>query len=204
MNVSPMIRFVTLSIALLGIFTMSLPAGADKQFRVEAAASYPHQTANQVTVGAKSFDKPELTEDAFGKKTNPLKYGVLPVLVVIENKSKNALDLQYLEVNLVASDGRHASAVSPDQLFNVGHPTKRPGINPVPIPIPKSRKKNPLESPEIATRAFIAKMLPPGDSASGFFYFEAKPEAGDKLYLNGVRQARTGQELLYFEFPLEQ
>jgi hypothetical protein len=47
-------------------------------------------------------------------------------------------------------------------------------------------------------------MLPPGDSASGFFYFEAKSEAGDKLYLNGVRDARSGQELLYFEFPLAQ
>ena len=204
MNVSPILRFVTLSIAFLGAFTLSLPGSADKQFRAEAASSYPHQTANQVTVGAKSFDKPELTEDAFGKKTNPLKYGVLPVLVVIENKGKSALDLQYLEVNLVAADGRHASAVPPDQLFNVGRSTKRPGISPVPIPMPTSRKKNPLEAPEIATRAFIAKMLPPGDSASGFFYFEAKPEQGDKLYLNGIRDARSGQDLFYFEFPLEQ
>jgi hypothetical protein len=204
MNVRPIIRSVILSITFLGVFALSLPGGADKQFRAEAASSYPHQTANQVTVGAKSFDKSELTEEAFGKKANPLKYGVLPVLVVIENKTKNALDLQYLEVNLVAADGRHASAVPPDQLFNVGHSTKRPGINPVPIPIPTSRKKNPLEAPEIVTRAFIAKMLPPGDSASGFFYFEAKPELGDKLYLNGIRDARSGQELFYFEFPLQQ
>ncbi len=200
---SPVIRFVILSIAFLGAFALFL-LGAEKLFRAEAASSYPHQTADQVTVGAKSFNKPELTEEAFGKKTNPLKYGVLPVLVVIENKGRNALDLQNLEVNLVASDGRHASAVPPDQLFNVGRPTKRPGINPVPIPFPTSRKKNPLEAPEIVTRAFIAKVLPPGDSASGFFYFEAKPEGGDKLYLNGIREARSGQELLYFEFPLEQ
>ena len=199
-----MIRFVTLSIAFLGALVLSLVASADKQFRAETASSYAHQTANQVTVGAKPFDKPELTEDAFGKKTNPLKYGVLPVLVVIENKGKSTLDLQYIQVNLVASDGRHAGAVPPDQLFNVGRSTKRPGVNPVPIPLPTSRKKNPLEAPEIATRAFIARMLPPGDSASGFFYFEAKPEADDKLYLSGIREARTGQELFYFEFPLNQ
>jgi hypothetical protein len=202
-RVSPIIRFVTLSIAFLSASALQI-SGADKQFRAGTAGSYAHQTANQVTVGAKSFDKPELTEDAFGKKTDFLKYGVLPVLVVIENKTRNALDLQNLEVNLVASDGRHVSAVPPQELFNVGHPTKRPGINPVPIPLPTSRKKNPLEAPEIATRAFIAKMLPPGDSVSGFFYFEAKPEVGDKLYLNGIRDARSGQELLYFEFPLEQ
>lgn len=204
MNVRPIIRSVILSIAFLSVLALYVSAGADKQFRAEAASSYPHQTANQVTIGAKSFDKPELTQEAFGKKTNLLKYGVLPVLVVIENKGKEALDLQYLEVNLVATDGRHASAVPPDQLFNVGHSTKRPGINPVPIPIPTPRKKNPLEAPEIITRAFIAKMLPPGDSVSGFFYFEAKPEPGDKLYLNGIREARSGQEMLYFEFPLEQ
>ncbi|MFL6465136.1 MAG: hypothetical protein ACJ73N_12095 [Bryobacteraceae bacterium] len=199
---SPIIRFVILSIAFLSASTL-LIAGADKQFRAEAAGSYPHQTTNQITVGAKSFDKPELTEDAFGKKADLLKYGVLPVLVVIENKGRNTLDLQYLEVNLVASDGRHASAVPPQELFHVGRPTKRPGISPVPIPIPTSRKKSPLEAPEIAARAFIAKMLPPNDSASGFFYFEAKPEVGDKLYLNGIRDARSGQELLYFEFPLD-
>jgi len=196
-------RFVILSIASFGALAL-LTAGVDKQFRAGTAENYPHQTANQVTVGAKSFDKPELTEDAFGKKVDPLKYGVLPVLVVIENKGRNALDLQYLEVNLVASDGRHASAVPPQDLFNVGHRAKRPGINPIPVPIPTSRKKNPLEAPEIATRAFIAKMLPPGDSVSGFFYFEAKPEKGDKIYLNGIRDARSGQEMLYFEFPLEQ
>ncbi len=201
MRVSPKIRFVILSIAFLGAFA-ALLLGADKQFQAGTASSYSHQTANQVTVGAKSYDKPELTEEAFGKKTDFLKYGVLPVLVVIENKGRNALDLQYLEVNLVASDGRHAAAVSPDELFHVGRPTKRPGIKP--LPIPTSRKKNPLETPEIAVRAFIAKMLPPGDSTSGFFYFEAKPEAGDKIYLNGIRDARSKQEMLYFEFPLEQ
>ncbi|MBV8832407.1 MAG: hypothetical protein JO108_24665 [Acidobacteriaceae bacterium] len=84
----------------------------------------------------------------------------------------------------------------------VGSKARRPNTIPTPVPLPK--KKNPLSSPEIVTRAFAAKMLPPGDSASGFFYFEAKPEKGDKLYLNGMREARTGQEMLYFEFPLQQ
>ena len=202
MRVRPVIRFVILSIALSGVLSL-LTTGAEKQFRAGAADSYSHQTANQITIGAKSYNKPELIEDAFGKKTDFLKYGVLPVLVVIENKSRNTLDLQYLEVNLVASDGRHAAAVAPDELFHVGRRTKRPGINPLP-PLPTPRKKNPLESPGIAVRAFIARVLPPGDSASGFFYFEAKPEPGDKIYLNGIQDARSRQEMLYFEFPLEQ
>jgi hypothetical protein len=155
-----------------------------------------------VTIGAKPYNKQELTENAFGKKLDLLKYGVLPVLVVVENKSKEAVDLQNLEVSLVAADGRHASAVSPDDLIHLGSPTKRPGIKQTPIPMPK--KKNPMNSPDLVTRAFSAKMLPPGDSASGFFYFEAKSEPGDKLYVNGMREARSGKEIFYFEFPLEE
>jgi hypothetical protein len=64
------------------------------------------------------------------------------------------------------------------------------------------KRKNPLAAPEITDRAFGAKVIAPGDSASGFFYFEAKPESGDKLYVNGLRDARSGQDLLYFEFTL--
>ena len=196
---SPKIRFVISSITS-GILAVMTAAGSEKQFKAGPAGSYAHQTADEVTIGAKPYDKQDLTEDAFGKKTDLLRYGVLPVLVVIENKSKQALDLRELEVNLVARDGRHATAISPEDVEYVGHPTKRPEIKQTPLPMPK--KKSHLNSPEIVTRAFAAKMIPPGDSASGFFYFEAQPERGDKIYINGLREARTGQEMLYFEFPL--
>lgn len=193
-RVSPFVFCVILSIA------SSLTA-ADG-FRAGPAESYAHQSAQQVTVGAKSFDKPELVEQAFGRKLDLLKYGIVPVLVVVANTGKEAIDLQNIEVNLVATDGRHAAAVTPDELMHLNGPTKRPGIKKTPIPMPK--KHNPLESAEIVTRAFAAKIIPPGDSASGFFFFEAEPEKGDKLYLSGMHQARSGQEILYFEFPLEQ
>ncbi|MGA8027885.1 MAG: hypothetical protein WB992_12135 [Bryobacteraceae bacterium] len=178
------------------------PGGnSDKEFRAGVAGDYAHQSSDQVTVGAKPFDNEDLTAQAFGKKTDLLKYGVLPVLVVVENKRAKALDLQDIEVNLVGADGRHVTAVNPEDIPFLGKNGKRPSNVPLPIPLPA--KKNPLNAPEIVTRAFSAKMLPPGDSASGFFYFEARPEPGDKIYLNGLRDARSGQEILYFEFPLE-
>jgi hypothetical protein len=198
--VSPIVRFVISSISF-ALLPLAVAAGADEPFKAGAATSYEHQTSGPVTVGAKAFNKEELTETAFGKKVDPLRYGVLPILVVVENKGKDAIDLQALEISLVASDGRHASAVAPEELIHLGSPTKRPGIKQTPIPMPK--KKNPMNSPEIVMRAFSAKMLPPGDSASGFFYFEAKSETGDKLYVNGMREARSGKDIMYFEFPLE-
>lgn len=191
------------SIALAFAFGRTGGASSEAPFRAGPASEYAHQSADQVTVGAKSYDNEDLTAEAFGKKTDLLKYGVLPVLVVIENKREKALNLRDLEVNLVAADGRHVGMVNPEDIPYLGKRAKRPSMGPrVPVPLPS--KKNPLNAPEIVERAFAAKMLPPGDSASGFFYFEAKSEAGDKLYLNGLRDARSGQDILYFEFPLNQ
>ena len=62
--------------------------------------------------------------------------------------------------------------------------------------------KNPLDIGEIEARAFSAEMLPPGQSASGFFYFQTGYQRGSSLYLSGLREAESGKELLYFEIPL--
>ena len=197
-------RFLILSIALAAAALLSAPRSDDKPFQAGKAGDYAHQMSEQVLVGAKAFDNADSTAEAFGKKADLLKYGVLPVLVVIENKRDRSISLQDLEVSLVAADGRHVAATSPDDLQFLatdGHRTPRqPGAG-LPIPLPK--KKNPLASPEISARAFAAKMLPPGDSTSGFFYFEAQAEAGDSLYLSGMKDARSGKEILYFEFPLK-
>lgn len=195
----PRTRFVISSIALA--MAVAGTRAEDKPFRAGSASGYAHQTSDQVTIGAKSYDTEELTAEVFGKKTDLLKYGILPVLVVIENNRKKTLDLRNLEVNLVAADGRHAGPVSPENIPFLGKRAKTPTINPLPNPLP--RKKNSLNAPQIVERAFAAKMLPAGDSTSGFFYFEAKPEPGDKLYLNGLRDTPSGQEILYFEFGLD-
>ena len=194
----PRTRFVISSITFVAL---AVAGSSDKEFRVGPASDYAHQSAEKVTVGAKAYDTEDLTAEAFGKKTDLLRYGVLPVLVVIENKREKAIDLRDVEVSLVAADGRHASSVNPEDIpFLARHGRKPP---PVQSPIPLPKKGNPLNAPSIVTRAFSARMLPPGDSASGFFYFEARSEAGDKLYLNGLRDARSGQDILYFEFPLQ-
>ena len=65
------------------------------------------------------------------------------------------------------------------------------------------KKKNPLMIPEIETRAFAAKMLPPGESAYGFFYFQTGHRHGAKLYVTGLTDAPSGQDLLFFDIPLE-
>ncbi len=200
-------RFLFLSIALAAAILLGAPGSDDKKpFQAGKADDYAHQMSEQVLVGAKAFDNVDLVADAFGKKVDLLKYGVLPVLVVVQNKREKSIDLRDIEVSLVASDGRHVDAISPDDVAflakNGRRRPKGPGEG-LPIPIPLPAKKNPLAAPEITGRAFAAGMLPPGDSVSGFFYFEAQAEVGDSLYVSGMKDARSRKEILYFEFPLK-
>ena len=134
---------------------------------------------------------------AFGK-ANPYKYGILPVLVVIQNGSGKALRLD-LKAEYISATGDHAEAI-PARDVAYTRAVKRPKIQQSPIPLPKG--KNPLKAWEIEGLAFSAKMLPPGDSVHGFFYFDTRLEPDAKLYLTGLSEAQTGKELFYFEIPL--
>jgi hypothetical protein len=75
-------------------------------------------------------------------------------------------------------------------------------MRPNPLPIPRRTKKNPLSAFEIEGRAFAAKMLLPGETAHGFFYFQTRHRIGSHLYLSGLREAASGTELFFFEIPL--
>lgn len=199
----PRSRIVISSIASLPAFAALLWGAGGQPFHAGRAADYAHQTSEKVTVGAKPFDTDQLVVSAFGKKLNLLQYGILPVLVVVENGRTGTLDLANVQVTLVSSDGRHAEAVPPDDLYSLGTPHgSRSGASQVPLPLPLPKKKNPLSSPALSERSFAAKTLSPGESASGFFYFEAKSEPGDKVYLSGLQDQPSHKELLYFEFPM--
>ena len=193
-----MAGFVTLSITLALAGSVAMLAG--DTWRVGKAADYPNQTASQITVGAKPFASDAETEPVFGKKADFNKYGILPVLVVIENRRSKTLDLRDLEVTLVGRKGQHVDPLKPDEVAYVALPAQRPTTARLPFPTPK--KKNPLNVPELTGRAFVSKLIPPGESASGFFYFEAQAEPGMKLYLNGLREQPSGEDILYFEFPI--
>ncbi len=65
-----------------------------------------------------------------------------------------------------------------------------------------SRNKNPLSEWEIEGRAFSAKMIPPNDKASGFVYFQTGSRGGATVVLSGLRDAKSGEELFFFEVPL--
>jgi hypothetical protein len=182
-------------------------AFADKKseatFSPGPASSYPaRQTNDKVTVAVAAYDTEGLTHTAFGK-LDPNQYGVLPVLVIIQNDTDQALKLDHVEVEYTDAGNRHVEATPASDIQTLGGPLKQPSMGNG-SPLPKLRKhKNPLSAWEIEGRAFAAKMLPAHESASGFFYFQTNHRPGSKLYLTGVKIAATGQDILFFEVPLD-
>jgi hypothetical protein len=181
---------------------------ADKteaRFEPGKASQYKSaQTLDKITIAAVPYLTDEQTKPALGKN-NPNKYGVLPVLVVFENNTGKALRLN-LRAEYIAPDRRHVESISADDVQHLNGATKAPrmpGNNPLPIPLPVRAKKGPLNTWEIEGRAFVAKLLPPGESAYGFFYFYTEYEPGSKIYLTGVQDAATGQDYFYYEVPLD-
>ena len=172
------------------------------KFSPGPASSYSaKQTNERVTVAVVAYDTEELTHTAFGK-LNPNLYGVLPILVIIQNDTDQALKLEHLDAEYTGVDGRQVEATPADEVQTLGG-TDRPNV-PVPRTIPIHRKhKNPLDVWEIDGRSFAAKLLPAHESVNGFFYFQTTHRPGSKFFLSGVKVAATGQDILYFEFPLE-
>jgi hypothetical protein len=192
-------------VALIVLLSIAASRADDKDkehFSPGAASSYPgHQTLDKITIAAVPFVTEEQARTAFGK-ANPYKYGVLPVLVILENKTGKALRLN-LSAEFEEAGGRHLEATPPADVTFIGgnvRPPKVPGSGPLPFP---TRKKNgPLNTWEIEGRAFTAKLLPDGDSVYGFFYFQTAQRPGSKLYLTGIKDAASGQDYFYYEVPI--
>src|SRR5436305_3904777 len=192
---------------LLSIAAWSVPSWAADDpppFKAAPAASYgSHQANAGITVGVDAYASGDKVKAAFGK-LSPYQYGILPVLVVIQNDSDKAIKLDHIKAEYVGPDHERVDA-TPARDVRYLRPPNKPNMIPGPAGKVKvlKTKKNPLDAWEIEGRAFTAAMLPPGQSASGFFYFQADVRHGSTIYLSGLTEAGTGKELFYFEIPLQ-
>ena len=171
-------------------------------FRAKPAAEYATNTRQEgLRIAAEPYTYDDQTKAAFGK-LNPTKFGVLPILLVMQNEGKVVIKLDTMRVEYVDAQKNHLTSIAAQELPFLKAP-ERPTVKASPIPpIFQRKKKNELTAIELDQRSWGAKMLPPGESGNGFFYFQAVHEAGASLYITGVRNAATGQELFYFEIPL--
>jgi hypothetical protein len=164
--------------------------------RPRAAASYDARDSHEgITIAAEAYDSDEKIKAAFGNH-DPRKAGVLPVYVVFFNPSKDALRLDALEVTLQRGHNQFPQIAAIDVNRRLNGIKMPKGTNPVKIKAPLSA---------IVDQEFLLKMVPPGETAGGFLYFDRfSPPLSvgpddTRLYLNKIQWAGSGRELLYFE-----
>ena len=93
--------FVFKNLALLLSISAAFAADKETPFKAEPAASYPsHQSNAQITIGVDPYVTLDKVQVAFGK-LQPNQFGILPVLVVIQNDSDKAIRLDRLKVEYV-------------------------------------------------------------------------------------------------------
>ncbi len=186
---------------------MSIAAAfaADKEtpFRAAPAASYQHRQTNaKVTIAVDPYLSDDKVKTAFGK-LRPADYGILPVLLVMQNDSDKSIRLDRMKVDFIGPNRNHVDA-TPAREVRYVNPVRRPPLIPGPTgPVPGRTKKNPLDAWEIEGRAFAAQVLPPGQSAYGFVYFQTGLHGDSSVYVSGLYEAASGNQLLYFEIPLQ-
>src|SRR5579859_1612492 len=100
------------SIVLFAGFAVARGADKEPRFAPGAAASYPtRQTNDGVTIAAVPYVSVEQIHTAFGK-LDPNRYGILPLLIVIQNDGKQTLRFDSMRVEYLTSDRRHVEATA--------------------------------------------------------------------------------------------
>jgi hypothetical protein len=194
--------FVFKRLALLLSIAAAFAADKHPPFTPGPAASFAnHQTNDQVTMGVDPYIAEDKVKLAFGK-VNPYQHGVLPVLVVLENGSGGSIRLNNLHAEYVGPNGDRVDATPARDVRYLNGADRPKVLTAGPLPPKVIGKKNPLDAWEIEGRAFAAEMLPSGQTASGFLYFQTGLQRGATIYIRGMRDAASGKELLFFELPL--
>jgi len=185
------------------LLAQSKPPKDATSFKVGPAASFEaHQTNDKVMIGVEPYASGDKVKVAFGK-LDPYEHGILPVMVVIQNDSDKSIRLDRIKLEYSGPNHNRVEATPARDVKYLKGPD-RPGAIPGPGGRVKVLKqKNPLDVWEIEGRAFSAQMLPPMQSASGFFYFQTGLQRDATLYITGIAEAQTGKELLFFEIPLK-
>jgi hypothetical protein len=177
------------------------------------ARTYPgHQEDSQdnVTVAVDPYDSSPKS-DIF--TVDYLKYGLLPVLLIVSNDGDQAISLKGLKAELVTGSRIKLEALREDEIMQrlFRHGEIRPhvqGPSPLPIPLPHKSKTSDAEKAhdELGRARFNFLAVEPHTTRAGFLFFDSSvvndPITGSYVYVNGVHNAQ-GQELLYFELSVE-
>jgi len=199
-----------IAITVLAISVLSAVAMAGKHFvmpSAQPAKTYPahdEHSSEGVTLGLDPYDMPDKT-GIFTIHYSDI--GFLPVFVVVTNDSDQPISVSGMKAQFVTVNRAKIPPALEDDIYRrLSRPTA--GASPNPLPWPKKVKGGVSKDAqdEIQNSQFAAKAVEPHSTQAGFMFFDVSgistPLAGAHFYLTGVRDAK-GNELMYFEVPLE-
>ena len=195
---------------VIGLFSL-LAWAAGKNFvmpQAKPAVTYPAHDAHndeKVIIALDPYDTSDKA-NIFNVKYNEA--GFMPIFFVITNDGDEPISLNGMKAQLVTHDRTKISPADEDDLYRrLAHPTQ--STSPIPLPYPRTKIKGRLDSKtqdELQNSRFAARAVEPHSTQSGFLFFDvsdiSNPLSGANFYLGGVHDSK-GNELMYFEIPLE-
>jgi len=199
-------------IAIVSAALLASAVGAGALQRFSAGDLPAKQSQGKVTVAVKPYHSDVLMKEAFNK-AKPMKYGLFPVLLVVTNSGDAILNLERMSVRYISARGEGIDDIPAADVVRWNPKGAQPRDKPRYIPsVPGMNrpkvKKGPLAKPEVENSAFEAPVLAPGESAQGFFYYNITntedPISNARMYISGIKNLATGQDLFYFEIDLQE
>jgi hypothetical protein len=210
---APKPRAVRLTLAGAFVLLSCLGAVAAKEFampKAQPARTYPAHDDHSTEKVVVAVDPYDVGDKASIFSVNFRNYGYLPVFFVITNDGDEPVSLVGIKAELNTKNRSRLYPASTDDLVRrISHPSRNDRQPTLPIPLPRKEVKGGVSRKawdEIERAQFGAKAVEPHSTARGFLFFDisdiSNPLAGASFYLMGVHDAK-GDELMYFEIPLE-
>jgi hypothetical protein len=200
-------------VCVFALLTLAL-AAKTREFtmpRAFHAKTYPARDAHddeKFTIAADPYDLQEKTAPVFA--VDYLKEGLLPIQVIYSNDADAPASLSRISVTYITRTRTKIQPAAPEDIYRrISKQIKR-GDEPKVVGVPpifkkKSRTISEAAQEEVEAMSAKPKAVEPKSTQSGIYIFDVEnldhPLAGGKLVVSGVR--RDGQELFYFEIPME-
>jgi hypothetical protein len=171
------------------------------------ASSYPAFEAHadeHVTIAADPYDT---KEKASCFRIDYLKYGFMPIRIIITNDGNKPINLEQARIHFITAGGDKIPAAEAEDVERRTTDVKGVTGPKIAVPgLPKPKSKNSKVDEDFAEFEYQALVVEPHTTRAGFLFYDVEnlnnPLKGAKLYLRRL-QAADGKELLYFEVPFD-
>ena len=207
------LRSRSIPILILGLACAMAPAFAADHVSppTSDATTFPAVEVHADEKVAIAADPYNTNEKAKLFRVDYLKYGFLPIRVIVTNNGDKPISLDEARIHFITAMGSKIPAAEASDVER--RMTRASNVQkkiPLPAPLPSIHRKPGSKDKEIEDDfnqfEYQALAVEPHTTRAGFLFYDVQglsnPLKGAKLYLRRLKGA-DGKELFYFEIPFE-